>query len=376
MSGYVRIGGPSEVLPRARSGILELLRCRRRGSGLSSASTVPPRLGGYMAGESAQREYERRRSARRQHMRKRWPLAVVVVVGAGIAGAFLPAMLTGAAGAPSPGPSLGLGLMLGIVAALRLLIPPQSEVAWRQGAEGERVVEAALDALVAHGAVILHDRRMPKSRANIDHIAVTPAGVFTVDAKRYSGKLEARARGRELWVGGRNRSKLLEQANRQAQAVEQALRAAGVTAPVRPALCFVGTEFPLLFAPTEVGGVVITGPRKLRRHLMPAGADRLSPSAVRKVASVLDDAFPPAGSPAKPTARSAPQPRPQPKVKPPPVALSGRESSADRGPAPCPRCGAEMVRRNRKSDGEPFLGCSTFPKCRGTMQLPTGGDAR
>lgn len=330
-----------------------------------------------MAGESAQHEYERRRTTRRQRILEHWPLAVVVVVGAVVAGAFLPTMLTGAAGAPSPGPSIGLGLMLGIVAALKLLIPPQSEVAWRQGAEGERTVGAVLDALVADGAVILHDRRMPKSRANIDHIAVTTAGVFTVDAKRYSGKLEARARGRELWVGGRNRSKLLEQAARQAQVVDQALRAAGVSAPVRPALGFVGTEFPLLFAPTEINGVVITAPRKLRRHLMPAGAERLSPSVVREVASVLDDAFPPAGSPAKPTARSTPQPRPRPKaVKPSPVAPPGRESLATGQPTPCPRCGAEMVRRNRKSDGEPFLGCSTFPKCRGTMPLPTRGDAR
>jgi ssDNA-binding Zn-finger/Zn-ribbon topoisomerase 1 len=34
----------------------------------------------------------------------------------------------------------------------------------------------------------------------------------------------------------------------------------------------------------------------------------------------------------------------------------------------CPKCGAAMVLRNRKSDGAPFWGCSGFPTCRGIRQ--------
>ncbi len=37
---------------------------------------------------------------------------------------------------------------------------------------------------------------------------------------------------------------------------------------------------------------------------------------------------------------------------------------------PCHLCGAPMVVRSGRS-GE-FLGCSTFPKCRGTKSMPTG----
>jgi DNA topoisomerase-1 len=37
---------------------------------------------------------------------------------------------------------------------------------------------------------------------------------------------------------------------------------------------------------------------------------------------------------------------------------------------PCPECGKPMVVRRSRS-GE-FLGCSTFPKCRGTKSMPTG----
>lgn len=47
-------------------------------------------------------------------------------------------------------------------------------------------------------------------------------------------------------------------------------------------------------------------------------------------------------------------------------------SAADRMPAEehaaCV-CGAEMVVRHRKADGQPFLGCSTFPRCRHTRPV-------
>lgn len=39
----------------------------------------------------------------------------------------------------------------------------------------------------------------------------------------------------------------------------------------------------------------------------------------------------------------------------------------------CADCGAEMVRRERRSDGKPFFGCSRFPACRCTR---TAGSRR
>jgi restriction system protein len=32
----------------------------------------------------------------------------------------------------------------------------------------------------------------------------------------------------------------------------------------------------------------------------------------------------------------------------------------------CPRCGSALVQRTNRRTREPFLGCSQFPKCRGT----------
>jgi hypothetical protein len=44
-------------------------------------------------------------------------------------------------------------------------------------------------------------------------------------------------------------------------------------------------------------------------------------------------------------------------------------------PQNCPRCGSTMVRRQRRSDGAVFLGCSRFPRCRGTRELAAAADA-
>lgn len=39
--------------------------------------------------------------------------------------------------------------------------------------------------------------------------------------------------------------------------------------------------------------------------------------------------------------------------------------------AECPRCGSSMVERRNRDTGEPFLGCSRYPSCRGTRPLAT-----
>ena len=34
----------------------------------------------------------------------------------------------------------------------------------------------------------MHDRRIPRSKANIDSLVVTPGGAWVIDSKRYVGK--------------------------------------------------------------------------------------------------------------------------------------------------------------------------------------------
>src|SRR3954465_9052994 len=77
-----------------------------------------------------------------------------------------------------------------------------------------------------HNIVLLHDRRMPRSRANIDHLAIGPSGVTVIDAKRYRGRIAVERRGgvlrertEHLLVGGRERTKLVDGVLGQAEAV-------------------------------------------------------------------------------------------------------------------------------------------------------------
>ena len=58
-----------------------------------------------------------------------------------------------------------------------------STKAWERGAVGEERVAAILAKLDQARVTLLHDRRIPGSRANIDHIAVTAAGIWVIDAK-------------------------------------------------------------------------------------------------------------------------------------------------------------------------------------------------
>jgi hypothetical protein len=77
-------------------------------------------------------------------------------------------------------------LLLGRLANALIERPPdQREThatrAWKVGAAGERCVADVLDAT---DCFVLHDRGVPGSKANIDHVAIGPAGVFVIDAKK------------------------------------------------------------------------------------------------------------------------------------------------------------------------------------------------
>lgn len=100
-------------------------------------------------------------------------------------------------------------------AGLRLTLTraPRRETAFRSG---ELAVGALLDKRAAKGPLIaLHDRRMPRGRGNVDHIAIVPTGVYVIDAKQYSGKVRAEDlgfRGVRLMIAERDRTKLLTSA--------------------------------------------------------------------------------------------------------------------------------------------------------------------
>jgi len=68
------------------------------------------------------------------------------------------------------------------------------------GRPGEQRTARLLGPLERHGWAILHDLAVPGSRANIDHLAIGPGGVFVIDSRQYRGRLQLDPSGR-LWHG-------------------------------------------------------------------------------------------------------------------------------------------------------------------------------
>lgn len=94
-----------------------------------------------MAGTSALREYERRKVRREERVKKK------------------------------------LGNVLGSV-VLAITDDPQSTRAWGRGASGEEKLAQSVARLGREDVIALHDRSVPGSRANIDHVVIAPTGVY------------------------------------------------------------------------------------------------------------------------------------------------------------------------------------------------------
>ena len=67
---------------------------------------------------------------------------------------------------------------------LALTNDPQSTVAWAQGSRGNGCSASTWKRSTTTGRRVLHDRRIPGTRANIDHIAVTRSGVVWASTPR------------------------------------------------------------------------------------------------------------------------------------------------------------------------------------------------
>ena len=183
---------------------------------------------------------------------------------------------------------------------LRAQSAPTSETAWDTGAAGEEALAVHL-AKTCPGVIVLHDRRMPRSRGNIDHLAVAPSGVFVIDAKRYKGKIEVRNPffgDPSLFIAGRNKTKLVEGLVRQQEAVRSAFAETIPEMPVHACFCFLnpegqagGSGLPL-FKTMSINELELFYPRKLSKRLNSPGA--LTEESCREVAELLAHTFPPA----------------------------------------------------------------------------------
>jgi hypothetical protein len=177
---------------------------------------------------------------------------------------------------------------------LALTDEPQSTRAWAKGARGEKALAEALAGIP--NVVVLNDRRVPGTRGNIDHLVIAPAGLFVVDTKRYEGRLQIRDRGglfrtdERLYVGGRDCSHLANNMARQVKAVERLLEAVDCKVAITPVLCFLETDWPLLFPPDSYRGVRLEGPRSLGKLITRTRV--FDAAEVDRLARILATGFP------------------------------------------------------------------------------------
>jgi hypothetical protein len=168
--------------------------------------------------------------------------------------------------------------------------------AWDVGAIGEERLGNRLNELASETVRVLHDRRIPGTRANIDHLAVTPSGVYVIDAKKYKGRPHLRVEGgvlrprvERLLVGSRDCTKVVDGVLKQ---VDLARGIVGDDVPLHGVLCFVEAAWPLLGGAFTTRGVEALWPKKLYSKLN--GAGPLSSETIVDLHGRLAAALPPA----------------------------------------------------------------------------------
>lgn len=242
-AGVCRICGMD--LPAGADAIYErsakTVRCIECRAGADVVEAQPPMVvesleaDSGVAGSSARREYERRKAKDEERLRQKW------------------------------------GKLGGIAVALS--DEKQSTKAWATGAVGEERLGARLDSLASESIAVLHDRRIPGTRANIDHIVITAGGIWVVDAKRYKGRPELKIEGgilrprvEKALVGRRDCTKLVDGVLKQVELVREVVG----DLPVTGALCFVEADWPLVGGAFTTRGVHALWPKRLAKLLAEA----------------------------------------------------------------------------------------------------------
>jgi hypothetical protein len=204
------------------------------------------------------------------------------------------------------------------------------ERAWSKGASGERVAGWFLDRLPS-GWHVFHDVLVGERGANIDHLVVGPAGVFTVNTKNLAGTV--RVTPKTVRVNGARTDFLPKAAHEAARASRLLTAALGRPVEVRGVLAILADRREIVEKPSDVH---VGSPRGVKKWLL----EQPSVLSERKVLAIC-------GVAARP------------------------ETWRDRHAAgeSC-LCGGTLVERVRRKDGERFLGCTRFPACRRTRVLP------
>jgi hypothetical protein len=143
---------------------------------------------------------------------------------------------------------------------------------WQRGADGERVVGAVLDELAAEGWHAIHDASL--GRGNIDHVAIGPAGVFTIETKSHAGR---------IWIDA-IASGMLSQAYAEKKLLER------ISGERVEALLVFSRAYLVGRVPAQRRGVTVLPARMLAGYLQ-RKKTKLSSTQVRELDERLAEAF-------------------------------------------------------------------------------------
>jgi len=230
-----------------------------------------------LPGASAQARFERERKLHKTQLRAALPALTAILVVA-------MAMTFFASIAISPILTVVGVLAVGVVGTYTILQLPAEALYWDKGARGERMTGESLAALEQSGFVLLHDRQLPGSRANIDHIAIGPTGVYVIDSKNLSGSVGVI--NERLFISDHDRQSYIESIYRQAVATQVALSEVmnDFRVTVTPVLCIHGARMPIF--QKAIAGVRLMSGKDLRR--IASDAPLLSDEQVQELARLAE----------------------------------------------------------------------------------------
>jgi len=179
---------------------------------------------------------------------------------------------------------------------------PRCDPKFQKGAVGEYLLGNFLNKNLSAHEILLNDRSVPSSRGNIDHIVIASSGVWILDTKNWTGRVNLRNvaghfdERRRLYADDEDRTEKIEALDKQVIPVATLIGDSSID--VTPALVLVDEDRTgispariLTSKPQKYLGVWIIWPKALVKKIQAPGP--LSPEAVAALAKRLDCAFPP-----------------------------------------------------------------------------------
>lgn len=236
----------------------------------------------------------------------------------------------------------------------------------RKGARGERRVHNALSSVLDENEYrVLSDLILPVagSTTQLDHLVLSRFGIFVIETKNMSGWIFGSA-DQQKWTqvqkGGQRCSfqNPLRQNHAHVKAVESILEVD--LKVLHNFVVFTGSAEPKTDMPENVAwGLRDLGKLIAVRRQIVFSDLQLNAFVEKLQGQALENN------------RAARRQHLQ-NLEKKAAAKTVAQSSGPSDPASqasCPKCGGEMIKRENRKTGDPFLGCAKFPKCRGIRKV-------